>query len=125
MTDGSDQAQATRFPAVLAALQEAAAGRPLRVEPQADQYGASVTGPLVEAYVMLTRDGGLQVDLWRHDGDDPYRTVTGPDIADATRLAVSEASTGGGLGVREPRTNDFRYSSRTDSMTEGEGSCHR
>ena len=121
MTEGPDQARAPRYPAVLTALQEATAHTRLRVRPEPDLYGASVIGPVVEAYVLAVRDGGIQVDLWRHDGDDPYRTVTSPDLDEAVRLAVNEASARHEQNETEPDARD----GHADVTTKGVEPCKR
>ncbi len=55
MTDGSEQARFAQYRSVLAAAHKAADGRQLRIQTQPELFGASIIGPLVEAYVMPAR----------------------------------------------------------------------
>lgn len=119
-----DQARAARYPLVLRAVQQAAAGTHLIVKPQGELYGASVIGPFVEAYVIPTQDGGVQVDMWRHHGDDPYRTVKERQLTNAVQMAVAAAFSAGEpvgptppLAGPEPRSRLGRRSAAKGNMS--------
>ncbi|GAA1624005.1 hypothetical protein ACFQY4_15065 [Catellatospora bangladeshensis] len=80
-------AQATIF----TALAEAATDTSLRICLHGDLTGASVVGASVEAYVIAVSKGGFQVDLWRDEAANPFRTVRQEDLAAAVALAVRAA----------------------------------
>jgi hypothetical protein len=74
--------------AIFTALTEASTGTSLRVCLHGDLTGASVVGTAVEAYVIAVSKGGFQVDLWRDDAANPFRTVRHEELAAAVDMAV-------------------------------------
>jgi hypothetical protein len=68
-----------------------AAGSDLEVRTHADLDGASVVGPVVEAYVIAVSRGGFQVEMWRANGRDPYKIKRCGDLDEAVAVAVAAA----------------------------------
>lgn len=77
-------------------LAEVASGTDLEVRTHADLDGASVIGLVVEAYVIAVGRGGFQVEMWRAEGCDPYKTERFGDLDRAVVAAVAAALGSGG-----------------------------
>jgi len=77
---------------IYASLAEAASGTSLQVRAHADLDGASVAGPVVEAYVVAVSRGGFQVEMWRPNGRDPYKIKRCGDLDEAVTVAVAAAT---------------------------------
>ncbi|MEV6965701.1 hypothetical protein AB0M47_11335 [Hamadaea sp. NPDC051192] len=84
----SESAQAR----IYARLAEAASGIGLEVRTHADLDGASVAGPVVEAYVVAVPRSGFQVEMWRPNGRNPYEIKRCGDLDEAVTVAVAAAT---------------------------------
>lgn len=73
------------------ALFEAISGTDLEVRTHAGLAGASVAGPVVEAYVIALPIGGYQIEIWRTTGRDPYIIDRRADLTEAVAVAISTA----------------------------------
>lgn len=76
---------------IYAKLAEAATGTGLEVHTHADLDGASVVGPVVEAYVIAVGRGGFQVDMWTAVGRDPFKIECFSELDAAVVTAVNAA----------------------------------
>lgn len=56
--------------------------------------GGPVVGDEVEAYVVTSGEGGYQVEMWTHTGDDAYSIVRFTRLRDAVRCAIDAAEGG-------------------------------
>jgi hypothetical protein len=74
------------------ALQVAVRDVGLRVHRPPGLAGAYLSGQRVHAYV-ISRGGTYQVDLWRHNGRDPYRSTVCANLAAAVDAALAAAAT--------------------------------
>ena len=86
---------------IAAALRAAANGTDLRVTDHPELPGASLTGPRGEAY-LLAKPHGINVELWRHGGQDAYRVQRHTTLEAAVAIAVT--------AVADPPTHRVRHS---------------
>ena len=90
MTGEEPRSQAVMQQVIYRALRNAVRDTGLRIHRPPGLAGAYLSGPRVHAYVIAKGDS-YQIDLWKPNGRDPYRSTAcaGLDVAVDTALVAA------------------------------------